>query len=213
MTAHIHVLNASGKLSQWLDRVHTTFDRAVEIISALIPVEDVDIVVRSGCQVIPELGMGGYSPSSSAAYLTLDPDNSNLSGHFEQKFLTTLGHELHHCVRHKGPGYGRSLGEALISEGLACHFESELPGGAIPFYAQAVQGDDLINLFERARPEFIMSSYDHRAWFFGSPAREIPRHAGYSMGFSVVQDYIAHHGMPASELWALPADRFWNLGK
>jgi uncharacterized protein YjaZ len=211
MATHIHVLNASGKLSSWLDRIHTTFGRAVETISAMIPVEDVDVVVRPGGRVIPELGMGGHSPSGSAVYLTLDPDNPKLSIQFEQVFTATLGHELHHCARHKGAGYGRTLGEALISEGLACHFESELPGGKVPFYAQAVHGDELTNLLERARPELFSSLYDHRVWFFGSPTQGIPRHAGYSMGFRTVQTYIVHNRIPASKLWALPADRFWNF--
>ncbi|WP_406721174.1 DUF2268 domain-containing putative Zn-dependent protease [Thioclava litoralis] len=33
--------------------------------------------------------------------------------------LRVLLHEYHHVLRGDGPGYGRSLEEALVSEGLA----------------------------------------------------------------------------------------------
>ncbi|MES0476805.1 MULTISPECIES: DUF2268 domain-containing putative Zn-dependent protease [Citrobacter freundii complex] len=36
---------------------------------------------------------------------------------------------LHHAARWQGPGYGSTLGEALVSKGLADHFSLELFGG------------------------------------------------------------------------------------
>ena len=41
-----------------------------------------------------------------------------------------VAHEVHYCLRMGGPGYGRSLGEALVSEGLAGRFVAKLFGNA-----------------------------------------------------------------------------------
>ncbi|MGB9430324.1 MAG: DUF2268 domain-containing putative Zn-dependent protease [Gammaproteobacteria bacterium] len=207
MSIKLHLLNAGGKLSPWSGRLEPAFAKSVGSIVALLAVDNVDIVVRAGHRVMPETGIGGYSPSADVVYITLDPEHPRLSTSFEREFLVTLGHELHHCARHSGPGYGRTLGEALITEGLACNFEAELPGGAAPFYARAVEGASLESIAERAKPELQHSPYAHRAWFFGSEIENLPRHAGYSLGFSIVAGYISRHATPASRLWDVPAEK------
>ena|GEM_PF-559063 len=190
-------------------RVERAFSRGVETVSALLPVSNIDVVVRADRLVIPETGMGGYGPSADVVYLTIDPATPNLFTGFDPEFVATLGHELHHCVRHGGPGYGGTLGEALVTEGLACHFETELRGGAVPFYARALEDNALEALWARAKLELKNSSYDHDAWFFGSSAKGIPRHTGYSVGFSIVAQYVRSRGTSASRLWAEPAEAFY----
>lgn len=206
MSIRLHLLNASGKLSPWERRLADAFAQSTETLAALLPVQNVDVVVQAGKRVIPETGIGGFSPSGEVVYITIDPDHPNFPSVLETEFLATVGHELHHCARHTGPGYGHTLGEALVTEGLATNFEAELRGGKAPFYACAVQGADLESLAQRARPELRSSKYDHRAWFFGSAARGFPRYSGYSLGFSIVAAYISRHATFASRLWELPAE-------
>ncbi|MED5610073.1 DUF2268 domain-containing putative Zn-dependent protease [Pseudomonas sp. JH-2] len=129
----------------------------------------------------------------------------NASGVFDADLLAMLGHELHHCARWSGPGYGRSFAEALASEGLACAFESELRPGYLPFYAAA---ELPAAIHEQARRQLAHGQYDHAAWFFGS-GPGIPRHAGYALGLELVRRYQAEHpGASAAGLWAEPAERF-----
>lgn len=45
----------------------------------------------------------------------------------------TIIHELHHCSRSAGRGYGRTLLEALVSEALAQHFEADFREGVASF--------------------------------------------------------------------------------
>src|SRR6266852_4448589 len=161
MSIQLHLLNARGKLDLVRERVERAFSRGVEAVSALLPVSNIDVVVRADPFVLPETGMGSYSPSADVVYLTIDPANPNLFTDFDAEFLTTLGHELHHCMRHGGPGYGGTLGEALVTEGLACHFETELRGGVVPFYARALEDKALEALWARATSELKNSSYDH----------------------------------------------------
>jgi uncharacterized protein YjaZ len=79
---------------------------------------------------------------------------------------TTIIHELHHCSRWAGPGYGRTLLEALVSEGLAQHFEADFREGVAPFYASSLSLADLESLSLRAIQEFNSSDYSHSDWFF-----------------------------------------------
>lgn len=210
MTIHLHLLNARGKLNPVRERVENAFSHGVATLSALLPIANIDVVVQANAFVIPETGMVGYSPAADVLYFTLDPANPNLWQDFDTEFLATLGHELHHCLRHGGPGYGRTLGEALVSEGLACHFETELRGGAIPFYARALDSGALEAMRARAHAELTSTAYNHKAWFFGSSAPDIPRHTGYAVGFSIVAQYIHRGGTPASRLWDVPAEAFYS---
>ena len=55
--------------------------------------------------------------------MTLDPDNPNFAASLEGGAVHRhIVHEVHHCLRMAGPGYGWTLGEALVSEGLAGQF-------------------------------------------------------------------------------------------
>lgn len=209
MTIDLHLLNARGKLEPLRERVESVFSRGVEAISALLPVSNIDVIVRAG-PAIPEIGIGGYTFAADLLRLTIEPDNPNLLMDFDTKFLAMLGHEIHHCMRHDGPGYGRTLGEALVSEGLACHFEAELLGSAVPFYAVALDGSALEAMRARAHLELKSSPYNHDAWFFGSSELGIPRHTGYALGFSIVAQYIERCGTPASRLWDVPAEAFYS---
>ncbi len=210
MSIRLHLLNARSKLDPVRERVERAFARGVEAVTALLPASNIDVVVRADPFVIPETGMVSVSPAADVVYLTIDPANPNLFTDFDTEFVAALGHELHHCMRHGGPGYGCTLGEALVTEGLACHFETELRGGAVPFYARALEDNVLEAMWGRAKSELKTSSYDHDAWFFGSSERGIPRHTGYSLGFSIVAQYVRNRATPASRLWAEPAEAFYD---
>ncbi len=210
MTINIHILNSSGKLDLIYQKIETAFSKSIKIISDLLPADNIDVVIQSGSTVIPEIGLCGYSPNEDILYITVDPKNKNLHKNFNTEFLAALGHELHHCLRHKSIGYGETLSEALISEGLACHFESELRRGKAPFYAKALKDEIIEDIWKKATVELDSSSYNHSEWFFGSLKRSIPNHAGYSLGFNKVSKYILKCGIPASKLWATPSSEFYT---
>ena len=198
MTIKLHLLNSSKKLSAIESLIHQQFKISVDQIQNILQVENVDVVVKAGSAVLPETGFGGYSPSEDIAYITIDTDNKFLLKTFNSEFLVTLGHELHHCARHKHVGYGLTLGEALISEGLACKFETELISNKVPLYANVLSKEQIENFFIKAKLELLSSCYDHRAWFFGS--NSIPRHAGYSLGYKLAKDCVDLFELPASKL-------------
>ena len=93
-----------------------------------------------------------------------------------------LVHELHHCLRWRGPGTGQTLlFEALISEGLADHFAMELLGAKHP-WSNAFPRDETAKFLALAQPEFDSTTYNHPRWFFGGD-HTLPWWTGYTLGF------------------------------
>ena len=206
MPLKLTILDSSERLVVLRDQIEHAYALSVERITSLLPVDRVDVVVQAGARVIPEFGLTGYSPDAHTAFLTVNPSSPNLLPDFQANFLAILGHELHHCMRHRGPGYGNTLREALVSEGLACLFETELRAGKPPFYCTSVSKEHLGTLIARMSGELDSSPYDHSGWFFGSIDRKIPRHAGYCVGFEAVARYAGAKGKSAAQLWGVESN-------
>jgi uncharacterized protein YjaZ len=74
---------------------------------------------------IPEYGIGANSPGPNHVYVSFDPESDKITQHGLDE---TLFHEIHHCMRWRDPCYGETLGEAMITEGLACLYEEQKTG-------------------------------------------------------------------------------------
>ncbi|RMG28790.1 MAG: hypothetical protein D6730_05025, partial [Bacteroidetes bacterium] len=61
---------------------------------------------------------------------------------------------------------------------------------------------------ERASEAWNERPYDHNKWFFGAGG-EVPRWAGYAIGFELVKNYLAAHpSRKPSTLFDEPATSF-----
>ncbi|MDD7972766.1 DUF2268 domain-containing putative Zn-dependent protease [Roseinatronobacter alkalisoli] len=184
----LHFLDARDQLSGlqgWLaELLNTAFDTSAE----LLPLRDTDVVIKAGTHVIPEKGHLGCAPEAGLIYVTVDPRHPSLRANVSRSVERMLAHELHHCSRWDGPGYGNTLGEALISEGLAGHFSQEAFGGP-PEQWESMTISTLRPHITKVQNEWGSREYGHEAWFFGSS--ELPRWLGYSLGYHVVAQYLA----------------------
>ena len=153
----------------------------------------VDVVIRDApARVVPEVGVGGFNPDAHTIFVNLDPGHQLFDSALDQSLVRTIAHELHHLARRRGPGYGRTLHAALVSEGLAVHFSVETTGGGgLPAWATALTEAEIEVIAERASRNYLSPNYDHRAWFYGSSSNELPRWAGYALGFRLVGRYLA----------------------
>jgi len=139
-------------------------------------------------------------------YVTVDPENPVLRANPAMSLERMLAHELHHSARWDGPGYGATLGEALVSEGLAGHFAQEVFGGA-PEPWESLPVSVLRAHASKAQADWPNPDYGHAAWFFGSS--EFPRWLGYSLGYQLVGRYLdAHRDTRASTLAQAAAEAF-----
>ncbi len=117
-------------------------------------------------------------------------------------------HEMHHATRWRTVGYGRTLLEAMVSEGMADRFAEEQLGGTLPPWSRAFDMARQGELVERARPFFDAAPYDHAKWFYDTDP-SLPRWTGYTIGYRLVTGYQGQHGAPtATQLVSTPASAF-----
>jgi uncharacterized protein YjaZ len=195
------------RLRDFLERVLRIAERQVV---PLLPIRE-RVVVAAGvdpARTIRETGIGARAWAADRIDVWIDPGHPWVDAAGEEELLAMLAHELHHCARWARPGYGATLGEALVSEGLACVFETGFRGGVPPFWARALDAPALRDAEDRAREHLDDRRYDHRAWFFGAPDRGLPRHVGYSLGFEIVARHVRATGRTAAQLVQVPAASF-----
>jgi hypothetical protein len=189
-----------------LDAIVGWLEDAARDAAPPLAIERLDVLIVPGDHLIPGWDCNGVARGPWRVTITVDPA---CDGH-EKRPLDTqlraiLAHELHHARRWRDPGYGETLGEALVSEGLAQCYEEQM-GCPTPNYALAVRGPALSTLARLARGELASASYDHGTWFFGSKADPtFPWSGGYSLGYVIVRRWLDDAGMSASSAVAVAA--------
>ncbi len=209
MKTDIQISNPAGTLDRFERSIRVTIAEILMDIEGKIVLPDVRIEIDDDAKsAIPETGVGGYAPSANLLKIHIDPDFEGLEESIDTEIKSTLAHELHHCARWASIGYGNTLLEALVSEGLADHFDIEINGGTPKPWSTALTATELEEVGRMAEREFSNKEYSHSVWFFGADTVHIPRWAGYSLGFALVGKYLQKTGKRASELVSESADSF-----
>lgn len=206
---HCLVFEDGGQLEDHRQLVEQVVRQTVASVNDLMPIDNVLIrVVADPAQVIPELGLSGYNPSAEEVVIFIDPHSSVLAGSLAANLSQVVAHEMHHAKRRRTVGYGATLLEAVVTEGLADHFSVEVTGSEPPLWATALTGSELDQWISRAMETWTDRPYDHSGWFVGTDPG-IPRWAGYAIGFEMVRLYLsADPDRRASRLVAEPAEAF-----
>jgi len=132
---------------------------------------------------IPETGEGGYTPSGDWFHIYIDPSRNRrqLAAIIETFIPGTVYHEMNHMVRWQNTGYGSSLLEAIISEGLAIVFAKEQwKNSKTPWADFSKKEMDRLLDITRKRNKKNDRGYDHGEWFLGTG--KLPRWSGYKLG-------------------------------
>ncbi|MFA5935964.1 MAG: DUF2268 domain-containing putative Zn-dependent protease [Patescibacteria group bacterium] len=195
MSVRIHILSSSPALKRYEPRLRKISQSAVKRIERFLSLKNIDIVLYDNPDdTIPEVGgIGGYTPNAHTVLISLNPHHPKFSQAIDRELSATLAHEIHHAIRWRNPGYGTTLLEALITEGLADHFSIEV--GSVtkpPPWSRALNDKEIPKLLKRAKPLFNRS-YNHADWFFGSKKNRLPRWTGYSLGYYLVGKYLKTH--------------------
>jgi uncharacterized protein YjaZ len=196
----LHWLEASGSLGECRAEVLGEFEAAYKMISRLIAPPRLDVLIqRLPGETLPEMGLMGRAYRSTMFSMTLDPDNPNwLSSLRNGALHRQIVHEVHHCLRMAGPGYGWTLGEALVSEGLAGQLVRHLLGSDPEPWEHAVSSADLLRA--PADLKALQSTYyNHSEWFFGTGA--LPKWLGYTLGYQIVGRWLASVGDIDAATW------------
>lgn len=200
-----HIANATGELDMLEGMINAAVERAKPIVEKELGADKIDIIFVSAANLaMPEFGIGGNSPGPNHVYVSFDPTSDKIT---QKGIEETLLHEIHHCMRWRNPGYGETLGEAMVTEGLACLYEEE-HSGQTPLYASVDLKNDQI---EEAKKALRSKDYDHGQWFFGNGL--IDRWFGYTYGYIACKAYATVHHKNASELVHVSADEIINFNR
>ena len=196
---NIHLLNARNDLTRIMPQLRATTREAIAMAGEHADLPRFDLVVRAGGEVIPEWGIGGHAPAPGLIQIVLNPDRFDPA-----LMIRTLVHEFHHLIRWDGPGYGRSLGEALVSEGLAGHFIQQVLGGKPDPWDSVTPASGVARTAMNA---WARLDYDHARWFFGKG--DLRKWTGYGLGHRLVAEHLAQgEGEDTASLAWAKADEF-----
>lgn len=198
----LHLLNARHDLTPVLAEVRQASRDAVARASDRAELPDFDLVVRAQSDRSADGAVQGQAPAPGVIEIALTPEKFDPA-----QYARVLVRQMAHLVRWDGPGYGRSLGEALVSEGLAGHFVLQVLGGQ-PDACDSVRPAQ--GVARQAMNEWARRDYDHGRWFQGRG--DLRRWTGQSLGHRLAADHLADHpGEVAALLAAAPADPFRQL--
>lgn len=164
----------------------------IQSINRLMSINDLKIRIVDNQQlVIPEIGIGGYNPDAHEVIIAVNTGFEDFESTLETNFISILAHEIHHAKRRRSVGYGITLLEGTISEGLADHFSIEVTGIQPPPWSVALNENELENWIETASNSWDQK-YNHAQWFLGTDPNT-PKWTGYAIGFELVKNFLASH--------------------
>ena len=187
----IHLVNARNQFGARAEAVRRACAEAEARMATVAPPLALDVVISGAVHEAGSLLVSGhcYEPGVIGLRVDLGPGHEGESLH--AAVLRALFHEAHHALRWEGPGYGATLGGALVSEGLAQRFLHEMMDCAPEPFEQAVAPATCEAYRPHALARFDDAEYDHAAWFFGAAA--IPNWLGYTLGLRMVDRFLAAH--------------------
>lgn len=206
----VEILDPSGQFSDHHAAIRQLIDHALNDVRTVLPeLDPVRVTVAAdAARSIPGYGMGGFAHGGERIEIVVHPGFPGLGQRLSARLPGIVAHEAHHIVRARGPGYGSTLFESMISEGLADHFSVELLGVPVPPWSMAFSAEDVPVYEARARPLFDSTSFDFEAWFFGVGS-DLPAWVGYTLGYRYVAAYqSANPEESAARLVRTPADAF-----
>ncbi|MBO3697065.1 DUF2268 domain-containing putative Zn-dependent protease [Roseivirga sp. E12] len=184
------VFELNGLSSRLKNTIEDKVASGISQITELMPINSLDIRIVENPNMIPSgFGIGGFNPSQEEIIIALDINFSGLEKNLEDDLISLLAHEIHHAKRRRSVGYGSTLLQAVISEGLADHFSIEVAGIAQPPWSTALEGPQLQEWISSAKGIWNETPYNHNAWFLGTNSN-IPKWTGYSIGFELVRKHL-----------------------
>ena len=142
----------------------------------------------------------GHALYQHTVVLTLGPNDILMPD--LRRLIAVFHHELSHVARIKSVGYGHTLGEAVVTEGIGIAVEEEF-GGDIAQWAHFSGANHEKPTIQRFITEQGSADYDHDEWFFGGG--ELEPAAGYKLGYRIVHVYCVGHNIYPSKLYATTA--------
>lgn len=185
-------------------------NECVRCIERFISLDKMDVIFLSDKkEVIPDFGIGGYSPNHHTVFIYFDTDKYPIDNDLLFKMQRLLAHEINHCLRYTTTDFGKTLGEQVISEGIADNFSLEVIGGVTYPWCKSIKEEDLPYWIDELKQRSLDVDV-YKEWFHNFKGI-IPKWVGYSLGFHIVRTYLDKHpGLKAHNLINVQANEILN---
>jgi uncharacterized protein YjaZ len=111
-------------------------------------------------------------------------------------------------MRAAGPGYGFTLGGAMVSEGLAAQFVRLVFNSKAEPWDNAISDEVLGTMWPDQRA-LMTTKFDHGEWFNG--ASDKPKWLGYTLGTKIVENWLLSGvELTPERLISVPAPKVLN---
>ena len=154
-----------------------------------IPLVNITVYPNSNF-TIPETGEGGYAASKDWFHVYIDAAKrkNDLNRIIEKIIPGTIYHEMNHVARWQHTGFGSTLLEVMITEGLASVFAKEQwKSGKDPWSGYSKKElNNLLDIFKQ-RKKSNDATYNHEEWFYGTG--KLPRWIGYKIGSYIIKAF------------------------
>jgi len=206
------MLNATGKLSNHTSLIENKIQYSLDRIKDYFAIDCIDITVtpyHKGDE--SPSGIGGYSLSPHRVELLMDCDREDLDKVIENELPAVLAHEIHHSIRISLGIPSETLGQQIVTEGMACHFEVLVTEGKVPSLFESIKDHDWRVLLEQMSPVINKKNQSVNKYFLGSTPDVFPKYAGYWVGFNLISRYLEKYKTSEIELVGMDSQRFFNM--
>jgi len=196
MSTKITVLNASGKFNHVLGLLESKAQDSLIEIEKYFELPNLDIVI-SPCPEDNKNESGIMGSASSQVHIidiALDSERKDLVDIINSKLTAVMAHEIHHVLRAFSGVQEKKLSQILISEGLACHFETKFNKNAVEEFFDEVRKYEWVDLYNKMQANLESTDFNYPVYFGGQNVAKFPNRAGYWVGFNLVSEYIDKYG-------------------
>ncbi len=174
-----------------------------------------DVIIYPNAKWVDYTGVEGHAFSGGLLEIYIDLTEKKYSHDYilGDTLKQTVLHETNHIARWQGPGYGKSLIEITISEGIATAYEMmSVPEVPVLHGEYSQNLEELLTLY-RSRDKEKDSSYDHDLWFFGNDTT-YPTFVGYKVGTYIVDRVMKlYPEVTIQELTMMDASKILDLSE
>ena len=194
---NVLITHANGNLDSKVEIIEKAVRAAEQYVFPKLKIDwDIDLLVTNRMYdiIIPEDGVGGRTRTFDFIEFAINEEKAT-----ENLISEMVAHELCHAARWgKNDEWINSLFDGMISEGIATYLEAEFVKDRTKktvFIKTILERSDTENekILEKLRSQLDSNYYDYDTIFFNGND-ELPRWAGYSLGYYLVRKYLKKTG-------------------
>ena len=202
---NVLIAHANGNLDNKVETIKKAVKEAEQYAFPKLKIDwDIDLLVTNRLYdiIIPEDGVGGRTRTNDFIEFAIDEEKAT-----KNLISEMITHELCHAARWgKNGEWINSLFDGVVSEGIAAYLEVEFIKDRTEktvFIKTILERSDEENekILEKLRSQLDSNYYDYETIFFNGND-ELPRWAGYSLGYYLVKQYLKKTGKKIEDAFA-----------